>query len=141
MAQVECIARGVGVTDQKVLVCRDVEGGYCYLPGGHLEFGESLEDALRREYLEECGLPIVVGPLRHVCEQRFLQNGRERHELTLMFHVEHRSGDVPSLEPEIAFEWLDLASLVDVDLRPAAVKAWLLSGAAEIFSSIDERPH
>ena len=37
-------------------------------PGGGVQFGESLTDALRREFLEETNLEIEVGTLRHINE-------------------------------------------------------------------------
>jgi ADP-ribose pyrophosphatase YjhB (NUDIX family) len=37
-------------------------------PGGGVEFGEGLEDALRREVKEETGLDVEVGPLRYVLD-------------------------------------------------------------------------
>ena len=37
-------------------------------PGGGVEFGESLEDALRREVTEETGVDIEVGPMRYVLD-------------------------------------------------------------------------
>ena len=33
------------------------------LPGGVVQLGEELEEALKREILEECGLTVEVGPL------------------------------------------------------------------------------
>lgn len=45
----------------------DPSGGLWSFPGGHLEWGESLEDAARREVFEETGLRITLAgiPLVH----------------------------------------------------------------------------
>ena len=37
-------------------------------PGGGVEFGEGLADALRREVQEEAGIDVEVGPLRYVVD-------------------------------------------------------------------------
>ena len=137
-ARVEIIARGVIRHGSRVLVCRDLRGGYCYLPGGHVEFDESSPDALRREMQEEAGLDCRVGPLVLVHEQRFGQQGKRRHEINLMFHVEQLLGapadgegppTVTSQEPHIGFEWLEIAAVPEADLRPTAAAAWLLANA------------
>jgi 8-oxo-dGTP diphosphatase len=43
----------------RVAIVRSVDG--VYLPGGGIEAGETPEEALRREALEECGLAVQLG--------------------------------------------------------------------------------
>ncbi|MEO1129985.1 MAG: NUDIX domain-containing protein [Planctomycetota bacterium] len=136
---IEFIARGVLQHGHRLLLCRNAKHGYTYLPGGHVEFGETAAEALAREFREETGLDVRVGSCGLVCEQTFEQGGKQRHEVSVVFHVEPvdlqidaagHPATVESLEPKIAFDWVDLAALVDADLRPTAIKAWLTSGAA-----------
>lgn len=130
-SQIEFLARGLWLDRGRVLVCRSLSKHYCYLPGGHVEFGESADEALVREMKEECGLDVKVGPPLLCLEQRFWQGGTRRHELSIVFHVEQPPPDrILSQESHIAFEWLEMGALVDVDLRPDVMKAWLLSNEA-----------
>jgi 8-oxo-dGTP diphosphatase len=130
MSEIEVIGRALIVERGRVLLCRSVERGYYYLPGGHVEFGEAAAEAVARELEEECGLKVEVGECGLVAECVFETRKKKRHhELNLVFHVE-RQGDaeVKSLEPELAFDWVDLAAVVDLDLRPESIKAWVAAG-------------
>lgn len=135
VAEIELIARGVLIADGHVLLCRHVAGGYRYLPGGHVEFGEPAHVALARELAEESDVRATVGPLVHADEHVFRQKGRLRHEINLVFHVEQTtptispnptSGSAPGVPPPvasreagIAFDWFRADALDDADLRPA----------------------
>jgi 8-oxo-dGTP diphosphatase len=131
--KIEVIARGLVIRGNEILVCQNVAGGYCYLPGGHVEFGEAAPFALQRELREEADVAIAVGELALASEGTFMASGKLHHELNLVFHVEHDLvGPVSSHEAEISFQWVDLASLANVDLRPASMKAWLMSGGSDV---------
>ena len=85
----EVVARGVLIADGHILLCRNVKHGYSYLPGGHVDPGESAAHALAREFMEEAALPIRVGGPLAVSENVFTQGGVRHHEVNLVFHVEH----------------------------------------------------
>lgn len=125
----EIIARGLLVEAGRVLVCRNLAKGYAYLPGGHVEWNETAAEALAREFREECGVTVAVGEACLVTELVTGPNNGGLHEYTMVFHVE-RAGDGPveSVEPGIGFEWIDLAAVVDDDVRPTSVRAWIASG-------------
>lgn len=138
---IEFIARGLWLHGSRALLCRNLDKDYLYLPGGHVEFGESAGEALEREFLEEAGVRVASGRLVLVTEGVFETRKRWHHEINLVFHVElggsGTSGGVELSEPPtvrsrekgIGFEWVDLAAAVDLDIRPLAVKAWLAAGA------------
>lgn len=54
-------------------------------PGGGLEPGESLEDGLVREIIEETAITPKVGNL--LCIQQFYNEQKQREELEFFFHV------------------------------------------------------
>ena len=131
---IEVIARGLFAHQGRVLLCRNIKHGYYYLPGGHVEFGESARVALDREMQEECGQGVEVGPLLLTSEEHFDDGKKVHHEINLVFHMEQLGGmatppdEVASQEDQIAFDWVELAQLHEATLYPHSIKAWLMSG-------------
>ncbi|HYE60858.1 MAG TPA: NUDIX domain-containing protein [Phycisphaerales bacterium] len=136
--EVEVIARGLCVRNNRVLLCKNLKHDYFYLPGGHVEFGETAGTALARELQEEAAIDCKVGRLLLAHEHIFRQGRRVRHELNLVFHVELPDVEVVSQEEKISFEWADLGTIGERDVRPEAVRLWLARPLDGSFKWISE---
>lgn len=120
---IETIARGVAVRGGKILLCRAKGSRTSYLPGGHIEFGETGREALAREMKEETALDVEVGRFLGVVENSFMQRGRPHAEINLVYEMslgEGAPGEVVSAEDWIEFEWRDLSDLKSANVLPAA---------------------
>lgn len=124
---IEIVVRGVCISNARLLVCRNVARGNVYLPGGHVEWGETSPAALSREWREELGCDCTPGRFLGILEQRY----GDTCELGLYFLCTSPSLEAtaptppPSSEPHIAFDWLPLADLPTSPLLPADLRTLL----------------
>ena len=139
LAGIETIARGVCVRDGKLLLCRAKGGSSTYLPGGHIEFGETGRQALVREVKEELGVESSTGQFLGVVENAFLQHGKPHAEINLVYELTLGTGnggledwrlgglgELPALNSQedwIEFEWCDLNRLDEANLLPPAFRS------------------
>lgn len=120
----------------------DGHGGKQYaLPGGHLEFGETLALCMSREVYEESGLNVEADKLVYVHENFYNLKGIETHEIGFYFLVDLSSefptpdaeGYVPSLETHIRMRLLPLAKLREFAVMPPFLQEYLALDARELF--------
>lgn len=100
------------------------------VPGGKVEYGESLEAALKREFLEETGLEIERPRL--VLVQEAVLSGefyREDHFVMLNYLAEAGSEAVSPNQEITEYAWLDPARAARLDLNSYTRK--LLKAAAD----------
>ena len=115
LAGIEIIARGVCVQEGNILLCRAKGGATTYLPGGHVEFGETGRQALVREVKEEMGVDAETGAFLGVVENAFEQHGKPHAEVNLVYELKVPSATAArACEDWIEFEWRDLAHLDDL---------------------------
>ena len=127
---IETIARGVCIRNGKVLLCLPKDRSYSYLPGGHIEFGETGREALVREMKEETGLDATAGDLLGVVESSFVQKGEKHCEINLIYEMKLRDEgrgtreEVKSQEDWICFDWIECAKIDSVNLLPPEMKPY-----------------
>ena len=125
---IETVARGVAIVEGKVLLCKSKGDKPTYLPGGHIEFGETGREALVREVKEETGLDSTAGDFLGVVENSFIQGGEKHCEINLIYRLNllsPLSSLISSQEPWLEFVWWDIADIDNARLLPEAMKEYI----------------
>ena len=107
------------VRDGKILVVRRARApahGLYSLPGGVVEVGETLEEAVTREVREETGMtiePVALAGFREAIV-RDAERRVERHFIILCFAARWRAGEVLLNEELDEARWLEPAELASL---------------------------
>lgn len=105
-------------------------GDYFFLPGGHIEYMESSQDALKRELKEEIGILDVaithfIGLVENVWENR----GTLIQEQLIVFEIRSKElskGEkVISKEKHLSFHWVAFEQLDHIHLLPIGMATFL----------------
>lgn len=116
---------GICVYENKLLVIQKNGGPYLNrydLPGGKLETGESLQEAIEREFLEETGLLIDVRSQIGTADFMIHTDWREGtavHHVAVFYEVEHVGG---SISEPLHFEGQDSLGAVWVTEEETSVE-------------------
>lgn len=98
--------------------------GLWSLPGGRVEQGEYLADALRREVLEETGLTVEIGELAGILEVP----GDDLHYVILDYHATVAGDPAPTAGTDASeVRWVPLRDVAKMDCTPRFVetmRAW-----------------
>jgi 8-oxo-dGTP diphosphatase len=123
-------AYGVLVHDESVLLVRSsspqIVPPLWWLPGGGIDFGESPEETLLREFHEETGLAIKDPVLLDVASDiRRRPNGDRIHTVRVLYTVSLNGGELrdEALGTTDQVHWFKLDELGDVNVAEYAARA------------------
>ncbi len=109
---------GVAIVDDAILLIKrgtEPSIGLWSVPGGRVETGETLAEAIVREMAEETGLTAVAGPLIALVERI----SSDRHLLIANHHLDIIGPTTPTAGDDAASAaWVPLTQLGAIDLVP-----------------------
>jgi 8-oxo-dGTP diphosphatase len=124
--------RGIVINYDKILLNEFGNGKYYNIPGGGVEPGETVKQAVVREIFEESGLEVTVGDLIYVLEYEpnncnFIYGTKP--QISLVFRCflkgddKIKSPSVPDVNPDnaeitSAAKWIEISDLGGINYLP-----------------------
>ena len=112
-------AAAVIIRNRKLLVSRSKGKDYFVSPGGKIEIGESVTDALARELAEEQGITFSMDDLELLGKFNAVAKGHEDAQLSLQMDVYILKEYTGNLTPQAEIVenlWIDSTSAQTIDL-------------------------
>lgn len=145
---IHVLSRAVIVDDGKILLCKtlDLKINFYFLPGGHIEHGESAKQALLRELKEETNADCKIRRFLGCLEYNFVPGHNSichNHEYNFIFEVSSEqltsNKEIISSEKHIELTWLPISKLRTIDFRAEPLKQllskWLAGNLENQFIS------
>ena len=108
---------GIAIEGERVLLIRRANApaaGRWAFPGGRLEPAETLMEAARREFQEECGLTVSVGPRAGIVEVV----EAPWHWIVIMFVVRIDSGTLSATDDALEARWIHVDNVAALATAP-----------------------
>jgi ADP-ribose pyrophosphatase YjhB (NUDIX family) len=124
---------------REILMQRRVDNNFWALPGGTMDFGETIVQTAEREVREETGLDVrvdgIIGTFsdpRHLIEY---SDGEVRQQFNICFHAILLGGELRSSNESKEVRWIAQEQLKDLEIHHTT---WL---RLEHFLRHPETPH
>jgi len=129
MKKMHILARAVITQNNRILLARQKGNDNTFLPGGHLEIGESLLQTLKRELHEETSLDVNIRNYLGVVEAKWVNGDIEHFEINHLFkcHLQNHKGRgrIISSEQHLKFLWVRMDDLDNHNLLPKSLRSMI----------------
>ena len=132
-------AKAIIIQGEKVLLTKNQDtDGYFYLfPGGGQEHGETIQQALIRECMEEVGQQVEIGELLHIREyigknHEYASADVDVHQVEYYFIskiVNETKGNIEPTNPDshqVEIEWVPINDLSEYRVYPKTLRKYII---------------
>lgn len=127
-------ASGIIIHDNKILLHKNINEEHYALIGGRVAIGESSEQALKREVMEEMGKEVDIIEGLTTVENFFQMKDSKYYEILFVHRLEFKNEDdkkiletIKNVEGKdyLRYEWIDIDEIEKYPLKPKVIKDML----------------
>lgn len=109
--------KGIIYKDDSIFMLKDAKGNW-ELPGGRLDFGEHLADALRREFKEELAVTnFEIGRLVDVWDFSGVGDDYDYHIILVVYECKADLDNIVISDEHTEHAWIASSALADYHMR------------------------
>ncbi|MFS0560613.1 NUDIX domain-containing protein [Terribacillus sp. 179-K 1B1 HS] len=109
--------------NQHILLQQRSDNGKWSLPGGNMDIGESILEAIKREVIEETGLECNIDRITGVYSDPnhiiAYDDGEVRQQFSICFTGKAVAGELRKSDETFHIAWVPINELDDYDIHPA----------------------
>ncbi|MCZ0703325.1 8-oxo-dGTP diphosphatase [Natronobacillus azotifigens] len=124
----------------KVLLLKKPKHGWYAMPGGKMEPGESIQEAVIREFREETNLHIVDPALYSVSTMvQHKESGEKNEWMMFTFLCEKSKGNLTDFCREGELEWVELSAISTLPVAPSDrhIHDYVLQRKQSLYASFE----
>ena len=125
---------GLIIRNNKILTVEMDDSGFLCLPGGHVELGETTEEAVIRELYEETAQSVIIKKYLGVTENYFINKHKTQiHEIAFYYLMDFTNENIETNDFDLiendkghniklSFKWININELDNYNLKPLFLK-------------------
>lgn len=122
---------GIAIVDNCIMLNREVNQKFWFIPGGRIECGEDSRAAIIREMKEEINQDIDVVKIECMIENFFKTKDAKYHEIGIYYRINVKglwegSKYIKDGNGELEYKWIKLEDLESLKLYPEVIKDVIL---------------
>ena len=132
---------GILIYNDKILLQKIDDDTAYAIPGGHVNLGETNEEALIREFKEEINSDIKVNDLMWMGELFFPWGEKQCHQICIYYNISlnqnaniqfdgvfYGKEELEEKSFELKFSWVNIKDIENIDLYPIQAQKYILEG-------------